>query len=127
MLVTHTQREIVPVLPRFRIVAVSMERLPIGRARIAAIAINVIDLDPVVVLEEQPAISTAPVLLFEQLRQSRTGARVPSLSGTPVHPLALIGTAVACDLDMPRDGHLTMGVEAHGIGGCGRGGKDQAV
>jgi hypothetical protein len=47
MLVTYTQREIVPVLPRFRIVAVSMERLPIGRARIAAITINVIDLDPV--------------------------------------------------------------------------------
>jgi len=52
MLVTHTKREIVPVLPRFHVVAVSMERLQIGIARIASVTVAVIDLDPVVMLEE---------------------------------------------------------------------------
>jgi hypothetical protein len=40
MLVPLTPREIVSMLPRFRIVAVSMERLQIGKARIAAIPTN---------------------------------------------------------------------------------------
>jgi hypothetical protein len=66
MPVTHTEREIVPVLPRFRVVAVSMERLQIDRARIASIPLDVIDLDPVVMLEEQPTIATASLLYFEQ-------------------------------------------------------------
>ena len=48
MLVTPTPREIVPLLPRFRVVAVSMQRLQIGRARIASITTDVVDLDPVV-------------------------------------------------------------------------------
>jgi hypothetical protein len=48
MLVTPTPREIVPLLPRFRVVAVSMQRLQIGRARIASITTDVADLDPVV-------------------------------------------------------------------------------
>ena len=65
MLVTHTGREIVPLLPRLRIVAVSMERLHIGIARIASIPTDVIDLDAVVMLEEQPAGATAPALAFE--------------------------------------------------------------
>ena len=58
MLVTHTGREVVPLFPRFRIVAVSMKRLQIGVARIAAIPIDVIHLNPVVMLEEQPAVAT---------------------------------------------------------------------
>jgi hypothetical protein len=70
MLVTHTEREIVPMLPRFRIVAVSMQRLQIGRARIVVISIDMVYLDSVVMLEAQPAVATTPVLLFEQLCQS---------------------------------------------------------
>ena len=83
------------MLPRFRIVAVSMERLQVRRARIAAIPIDMIHLNPVVMLEEQPTVATAPVLLFEQPGQSWTDARMPSLSRAPVHPIAIIGTAVA--------------------------------
>ena len=70
MLITHTEREIVPMLPRFRIVTVSMERLQIGKARIAVISIAMIDLDPVVMLEAQPTIATTPALLFQQPGQS---------------------------------------------------------
>jgi hypothetical protein len=52
MLVTHTAREVVPLFPRFRVVAVSMQRLQMCIARIAAIPIDMIHLNPVVMLEE---------------------------------------------------------------------------
>jgi hypothetical protein len=70
MFVTHTPREIVSTLPRFRIVAVSMKRLQIARARIASLTIHMIDLDPGILVEAQLTIPTAPVLLFEELGQS---------------------------------------------------------
>ena len=41
------------MLPRFRVVAVSMKRLQIGVARIAAIPVDMIHLNPVVMLEDQ--------------------------------------------------------------------------
>jgi len=47
-----------------------MERLQIGKARIAVISIAMIDLDPVVMLEAQPTIATTPALLFQPLGQS---------------------------------------------------------
>jgi hypothetical protein len=62
---------------------------------------------------KQSAIATASVLRFEQLRQFWTRVRMPSLSSTPVHPVPIIGTAVALDLDMPGDGHLTVEVEVY--------------
>jgi hypothetical protein len=112
------------MFPRFRIVAVSMERLQVGRARIVSIPMPVIDLDVVLLLEEQPTIPTTSVLLFEQAGQSRPDTRVPSSPGTPVHPIAIIGTAIALDLHMPGNGHLTMGMEVDGIRPSGWGGED---
>src|SRR5215467_3463942 len=47
MLVTHTVRERVPVLPRLRIVAVSMQRLEVRPACMTAIAIDMIDFNPI--------------------------------------------------------------------------------
>src|SRR5215831_8347413 len=123
MLVTHTWREIVPVLPCFRIMAVSMERLQIGVARITAITIDVIHLDPVVMLEEQSTVSTVTVLCFEQLGESRTSVWMPSLSATPVHPIPIIRAAVARDLDMPGNRHLTLGIKVDGVRARGRGHK----
>ena len=64
MLVTHTWREIVSLLPRFRIVAVSMERLQVRKARISVVPIDMVHLNPVVMLEEQPTVATAAALLF---------------------------------------------------------------
>src|ERR687895_895845 len=101
MLGMHTAREVVSLLPRFRIVAVSMERLQIAVARIVSISTDVIDLDLVLRLEEQPTIATAPTLVFQQLRQAWADVRVPSLARAPVHPIAIIGTAIALDLHMP--------------------------
>ena len=80
MLVTHTAREIVSMLPRFRIVAVSMQRLQIGRARIVVISIDMIHLDAVVMLEAQPAVATAPVLLTLGCRPCRVLQYTPSPS-----------------------------------------------
>ena len=74
MLVTQTWREVVSVLPRFRIMAVSMQRLQIRRARIAVIAIAMVHLDAVVMLEVQPTVTTPALLRFEQPCQFGTGA-----------------------------------------------------
>jgi hypothetical protein len=120
MLVTHTWREIVPMLPRFRIVAMSMERLQIAVARIAAVPIDMIHLELVIMLEEHPAGATAPVLRFEQFGHSRTGVRMPSLADTPVHPVAIVRTAVARDLHMPGNRHRLMRVEIDGLRASGR-------
>src|SRR5262244_3724950 len=72
MLVTQTWREIVSLLPRFRIVAMSMQRLQVHRARITVVTIDMVHLNPVVMLEEQPTATTASMLLFEQPGQSCT-------------------------------------------------------
>jgi len=105
------------MLPRLRIVAVSMQRLEVCPACITAIAIDMINLNPILTVEEQPTGGTAPPLLFEQRRQSRTDLGVPSLSRAPIDPSSIIGTAVAPDFAMPGDGDLTMGMEVPGLRG----------
>src|SRR5688572_15169288 len=112
MLVTHTWREIVSMLPRFRIMAVSMQRLQICIARIAMIPIDMVHLDSVVMLEEQSTVTTSASLRFEQPRQFGTDHGMPSLSGAPVHPIAVIGTAIALDVDMPRNRHVAVSPKA---------------
>ena len=75
-------------------------------------------------LEEQPTIGAAPALSLQQLGQSGIDCGVAPTPATPIHPVAIIGTAMACDLDVPCDPHLTMRVEVHGgkvSGGCGKG------
>src|SRR5262245_19993644 len=120
MLITQTWREIVPLLRRFRIVAVSMKRLQIAVARIAAVAMSMIHLDPVIMLEEQPTVAAAPVLRLERLRHSRAGIRMPTLADTPVHPVAIVRTPIARDLHMPGNRHLLMRVEIDGPSASGR-------
>ena len=109
------------MLPRLRIVAVSMQRLEVRHACITAIAIDMIDFNPIVRVEEQPTGGTAPTLLFEQRRQSRTDSGVPSLSCAPIDPIPVIGTAVAPDFDMPGDGDLTSSTvfsQSRGLTSC---------
>jgi hypothetical protein len=125
LLVTHTCREIVPVLPRFRIVAMSMERLQVRIARIPVVAIDMVHLDPVVMLEEPSTIATSAALLFEQPGQSCTDTGVSALSRAPVDPVPIIGTAVALNLHMPGRGHLAVSPQVPGMRVGGRGGKGQ--
>ena len=114
------------MLPRLRIVAVSMQRLEVRHACMTAIAIDMINLNPILIVEEQPTVGTAPPLLFEQRRQARTDPRVPSLSRAPIDPIPIIGTAVAPDFDVPGDGDLTIGMEVPGMRSSRRCGKGQA-
>ena len=100
-----------------------MERLQIRVARIAVVPVDVVHFDPVVMLEEQSAVPTTTMLRFKQPGQSRTGARMPSLSDTPVHPVPIVGAPVALHLDMPLDGHLTVCVQVDGVRAGGRRGK----
>jgi hypothetical protein len=74
-----------------------MKRLQIGNARIAALPIAMIHLNPVAMVEEQAAGATAPVLRFEQRGQSWIGVGMPSLSDTPVHPIAVGEFQVSSD------------------------------
>src|SRR5262245_3857701 len=62
--------------------AVSMQRLQISGARILVMPIDVVHLDPVVMLEEQPTVATTPLLGFEQPGQSWIGVGMPSLPRT---------------------------------------------
>ena len=96
------------MLPRFRIVAVSMQRLQVCIARIAMVAIDMVHLDPVVMLEEQSTVATSASLRFEQPGQSCTDTGMSSLSRAPVHPVPIIGTAVALDVHMPGNRHLAV-------------------
>jgi hypothetical protein len=91
MLVTQTWREIVPMLPRFRIVAMSMERLQVRQARIPVGAIEMVHLDPVVMVEEQSTIATAAALRFEHPGQSGIDPGVSALSRAPVDPVPIMG------------------------------------
>ena len=103
------------MLPRLRIVAVSMQRVEVRHACVTAIAIAMVHFHPIRIVAEQPPGGTAPPLLFEQCRQSRTDPGVPSLSCAPIDPIAIIGTAGAPDFDMPGDGDLTRGLEMPGV------------
>src|SRR5262252_2683417 len=125
-LVTHTVRERVPVLPRLRIVAVSMQRLEVRPACMTAIAIARIACNPIRSVEAQPTGGAAPPLLFEQRRQSRTDFGVPSLSRAPRDPIAIIGTAGVPDFAMPGAGALTLGLEGPGMRRRCRRGTGQA-
>jgi hypothetical protein len=46
-----------------------------------------INFKPIIIVEEQPTVGTAPTLLFEQRRQSGTDSGVPSLSRAPIDPI----------------------------------------
>jgi hypothetical protein len=114
------------MLPRFRMVAVSMERLQVGRARVTVIPIPMVPFDPVVMVEEQPTVTTWAPLLSEQPRQFGPAHWMPSLSDAPVHPIAIVGTASALDFAMPRHCHLAVSPKARYFRVARRGGKGQA-
>ena len=64
------------MFPRFRIAAVSMKRLQIGKTCILAVTVAVIHLNPVVMLEEHPRSSDGCVANFDFCRSTVRGARM---------------------------------------------------
>ena len=113
------------MLPRFRLVAMSMQRLEVHRARITVVTMPMVHRHPVVLLAEQPTATTAAVWLFEPPGPSCPDLGVSALSRAPVDPVPIIGTAVALDLDLPRHGPLAVGQQVCGLGVGGRGGKGE--
>jgi hypothetical protein len=113
MLVTQTDREVLTMCPGLRIMAVSMSGLEIVRAGVPLIPADVVNLQLVIMLEEQPTIGTARALLFEQRGQSGTDPWVASPSGAPIDPIPLVRTPMACDLGVPEARNLTMGGEIY--------------
>ena len=72
-----------------------------------------VNLKLVVMLEEQPAIGTAPALPVEQGGPSEADHRVASPSGAPIDPIPIVRTPMACDLGVPQAGDRTMRGEIH--------------
>jgi hypothetical protein len=101
--------------------------LQVRKARISAVAIDMVHLDPVVMLEEQSTAAASTALRFKQPGQSSIDTGVSALSRAPVHPIPIVGTTVALDLDMPSDGHLAVGQQVLDFGVHGGGGKGQTL
>jgi len=103
-----------------------MERLQVRIAQISVVTVDVVHLNPVIMLEEQPTVATLTPLHFEQPGQFRTDRWMPSLSSAPVHPIAVIRTAIALDFDMPRNRHVAVSPKARRFRVGRRGRKGQA-
>ena len=99
------------MFPAFRVMAMSMEGLEIDRAGVASIPIAMVDLKLVSMVEEQFTVGAAPALLFDQGGQSRPDRRVWPASLTPIHPIPIVRTPIACDFRMAQTGGVTMGGE----------------
>src|SRR5947209_3816420 len=123
MLVTHTNREILPLFPGLRIMAMSMYGLEVVITRVPSVSINMINLQLVIMLEVQSAVSTAPVLFFEQGGYAGFHRRVVSPAATPIHPIPIVRTPLAGDLGMKQAGDLIMVGEPHLALGSRRCGK----
>lgn len=124
MLVTLTSRELLALRPRVRSMAGSMERVESTRPRIAPSTVHVLTRHAVSMVETHPTRRTAPGLPFEQCGQAWTAPRMPSAARAPIHPGALIGTAIPPDLALACHGYLTGGEAMPGCRGrrrCGQG------
>ena len=96
-LLTYTHRQIVTLFPAFRVMAMSMEGLEIDIAGVSSIPADMIDLKLVSMVEEQSTGGAASALLLDQGGQSRTDRRVLPSSFTPIHPISIVRTPIACD------------------------------
>jgi len=71
MRIMHTVREVCALFPGFRVMAMSMSGLEIGRAGVSSIPTPVVNLQLVGMLEEPSTLGTASALPFEQGGPSR--------------------------------------------------------
>src|SRR6266581_6942493 len=70
-----------------------------------------VDLKLVSMVEEQSTVGAASALLFDQGGQSRTDRRVLPSSFTPIHPISIVRTPIACDFRVSQTGGVGMGGE----------------
>jgi hypothetical protein len=62
-------------------------------------------------VEEPSTVGAASALLFDQGGQSRTDRRVLPSSFTPIHPIPIVRTPIACDFRVSQTGGVRMGGE----------------
>src|SRR6266436_8317160 len=99
------------MFPGFRVMAMSMEGLEIDRAGVASMPIAMVDLKRVSMVEEPLTGGAAPALVFDQGGQSRPDRRVWPASLTPIHPIPIVRTPMACDFRVAQTGGVTLGGE----------------
>jgi hypothetical protein len=99
------------MFPGFRVMAMSMEGLEMDRAGVSSIPVDMVDLKLVSMVEEQFTVGAAPALLCEQGGQSRPDRRVLPASLTPIHPIPIVRTSIACDFRVAQPGGVPMGGE----------------
>src|SRR2546426_259516 len=99
------------MFPGFHVMAMSMYGLEIDRAGVSSIPIDMVDLKLVSMVEEQFTGGAAPALLCDQGGQSRPDRRVLPASLTPIHPIPIVRTPIACDFRVAQTGGVTMGGE----------------
>jgi len=93
------------IIRRLLDVAVSMEELLVVSSPCApeGLGDDVVDL-PAISLGEVQSTPDAPApLALEQVRDPRRHLRMPSQSGGPIAPIAIIGSLVPPDLDVATD------------------------
>jgi hypothetical protein len=79
-----------------------MESLEIDIAGVTSIPIDMVDLKLVSMVEEQSTVGAASALVFNQGGQSRTDRRVLPSSFTPIHPIPIVRTPIACNFACRR-------------------------
>src|SRR5689334_3945377 len=106
-----------PVAGRLDIVAMAMDKLPVDVTVLAAQGSrdNVINFSEVVQREVQSAGSASPLLPLEEPGYSSGQFGVMAKPAGPVNPVAIEGTFVAADLDVPPDGCLGVLEEGRSI------------
>src|SRR5262249_1393299 len=85
-----------------------------------------VDLKLVSMVEEQSTVGAASALVFDQGGQSRTDRRVLPASFTPIHPIPIVRTPMACDFRVSQTGGVRMGGEVGLTRTGGRRGKHLA-
>jgi hypothetical protein len=103
-----------------------MERLQVRRARLAVLPVDMVHLDAVVIWEAQPTVPTPALWRGEHPRPCGAERWRPPLSCAPGHPIALVRTAMALDVDMPCHPHRAVRPKARRVRGRRRGGPGQA-
>src|SRR5215472_15389845 len=116
----------VRVVRRLAIVTVAVQPLevvvPIAPA--AASGDDVVHFHPIARRKEQAALRTLAVLSLQESGGSGRDLRMVSEASTPIHPIAIIGTAPTVDLHVTPDRHLSVSIQA---GTSLRGLKDPSV
>ena len=91
--------------------AMPMQSLEIDGARVSSISIDMVNLKLVSMVEEQSTVGAASALAFDQGGQSRIDRRVLPSSFTPIHPIPIVRTPIACDFRVSQTGGVRMGGE----------------